>query len=418
MLEIQNYEIPSCDDEELNIKRAKPLSFKVSFDNVKEIKAWLFIIPGLGGDSDENYKNHLAEYVAQNYPVAVVSVDYHCCGNRPQTGSSFYLDPIDKFIIKQACDSLSIKLSKDPQLLSSFEDMNESFQEIDINLARLKDEDKIAKNFFLDLSVTLQPKKDEYQNFGIMQALDCLNALLHLRKNPPSKMTSGGGVLPCIMLGSSHGGYLAHLCAKLAPWNVQAVVDNSCYAKFLWRLVGIGKEVDYTQYPCFGTREFFNHIHINCFDKTFWTINEHSPYFFSPSRRQIRYILNPEHLEIQSKFPKPKYRSYHSLYDKEIAPPDEKEELYRILNDLGFDAKLRMIRSLDEVDGKFIKDLSHGMGMSMKSFVNAELPFLLQTLKFNPYKGEKEIVYPTDEWIYCFKEENNKMILKCLENKH
>lgn len=49
----------------------------------------MFIIPGLGGDVDENYREHLAEFVAGEFNVAVVSVNYHCIGNRPQTGSSF-----------------------------------------------------------------------------------------------------------------------------------------------------------------------------------------------------------------------------------------------------------------------------------------------------------------------------------------
>ncbi|KAA6229919.1 DUF2920 family protein [Campylobacter sp. LR286c] len=49
-------------------------------------------------------------------------------------------------------------------------------------------------------------------------------------------------------MGSSHGGYLSHLVAKLTPWNVQAVIDNSSYARVNFGIMGLGKEIDYTRF--------------------------------------------------------------------------------------------------------------------------------------------------------------------------
>ncbi|MCW1585564.1 DUF2920 family protein, partial [Campylobacter jejuni] len=99
----------------------------------------------------------------------------------------------------------------------------------------------INPNFKLSIHLSLQPTKNEYQNFGIMQAQDLLNVALYL-KNMLLLILWGG--IPVIMIGSSHGGYLAHLAAKIAPWLIDGVIDNSSYAKFLWRLVGFGKEID------------------------------------------------------------------------------------------------------------------------------------------------------------------------------
>lgn len=82
------------------------------------------------------------------------------------------------------------------------------------------------------------------------------------------------------MIGSSHGGYLSHLAAKIAPWLIDGVIDNSSYAKFLWKLVGFGKEIDFMQYSEFSTFDFFQHIKVFCSSKTFWTSNSSSPYFF------------------------------------------------------------------------------------------------------------------------------------------
>ncbi|EDN5950271.1 DUF2920 family protein, partial [Campylobacter jejuni] len=37
------------------------------------------------------------------------------------------------------------------------------------------------------------PSKNEYQNFGIMQAMDILNAIFYIKENSPFKLMRGGG---------------------------------------------------------------------------------------------------------------------------------------------------------------------------------------------------------------------------------
>ncbi len=409
MIVNKTYEIDSCDDVELGIKRESKLEFKLCFDDEKEMKALVFIVPGLGGDANENYREHLAEFVANEFNVAVVSVNYHCIGNRPQTGSTFYLDDIDKLILQTSCETLGIKIN--PDKLNSLEDLNFTLKKVDTILEERKTQRKIVSNFKLSIHLSLQPAKNEYQNFGVMQAQDLLNAALYLKVHAPFNTMEGD--IPVIMIGSSHGGYLAHLAAKFAPWLISGVIDNSSYAKFLWRLIGFGKEIDFTKYYCFGTAIFFKHIHIYCSDKTFWTSNSSSNNFFSIPRRMIRYILEPNHIENQANYPKPYYTSYHSFYDKEIAPPDEKLELYKYLKQFDFDAELHMIKNPDQIDGKFIKNLDHGMGMSIKTLISKELPCMLEKILSNSRKEwkNKSISYPCDGLIYHFSEKDNKINL-------
>ncbi|EIJ4040935.1 DUF2920 family protein [Campylobacter jejuni] len=412
MIVNKTYEIDSCDDVELSIKRESKLEFKLCFDDEKEIKALVFIIPGLGGDADENYREHLAEFVAGEFNVAVASVNYHCIGNRPQTGSTFYLDDIDKLILKASCEAIDIKLPYDVDKIQNYEQMSEIFHFINNQIVEGKQKGDFAPNYFLNLHVSLQPVKNEYQNFGVMQAQDLLNVALYLKKNAPFD-TMGGGI-PVIMIGSSHGGYLAHLAAKIAPWLVDGVIDNSSYAKFLWKLVGFGKEIDFMQYSEFDTFKFFDHICVRCSSKTFWTSNSSSPYFFSPARRMIRNILEPTHLQIQSTYPKPYYVSYHSFYDRRIALPEDKIELYDIFQKYHFDAKLYMIKEQSQIDGKFIKSLDHGMGMSIKTLISKEFPSMLEKIKQNPKKDYKEkcISYPCEDLLYQFSQKDNKISLK------
>ncbi|MCR6582359.1 DUF2920 family protein, partial [Campylobacter insulaenigrae] len=100
-----------------------------------------------------------------------------------------------------------------------------------------------------------------------------------------------------ILIGASHGGYLANLCAKIAPWSIDCIIDNSSHSiiNTLWRVIGFGKEIDFTKYFCFGTNQFFKNIAIYVNDKTHWTSNKQSPRYFSPARKLIREIFNKEH---------------------------------------------------------------------------------------------------------------------------
>ncbi|EOU3641973.1 DUF2920 family protein [Campylobacter upsaliensis] len=49
----------------------------------------------------------------------------------------------------------------------------------------------MAKDFKLAMSATLLPVRNEYQNFGIMPALDILNALFYVQKHPPFSIEGG-----------------------------------------------------------------------------------------------------------------------------------------------------------------------------------------------------------------------------------
>ena len=60
-------------------------------------------------------------------------------------------------------------------------------------------------DFKLEISVTLQPIKNEYQNFGVMQAQDMINVALFIKADPPFKPATDIDELPVVLVGSSHG---------------------------------------------------------------------------------------------------------------------------------------------------------------------------------------------------------------------
>jgi hypothetical protein len=413
MLVNGSYEILSCDDVELGIKRSSALSFYACYDDVKEAKALLVIISGLGEDSDLSYRKHLMQTMVENYDVACISVDYHCIGNRPQLGAKFGLDDIDREILTRELSSIGINLPIDLKSIDCHEKVDLLLKFLSKEITIRKESSLLPVDFRLNASITMVPTKNEYQNFGIMQATDILNAILYTKHNLCAGKFSQ---IPVILVGSSHGGYLANLSAKIAPWLVDAVIDNSSYAIFLWRLIGFGKEIDFTNYFCFGTDTLYQNLYLYFFDKTYWTLNEKSPYYFIDAREEIRNILNLDHLNVQSGYKKPVYVSYHCIYDKDVAPAKDKTELYEALNKLNFDATLHMIKDESEVDGKFIKSLTHGMGMSYKLLLQRELPGVMKKILSKKDKkdeiNEKCIEYKCGDLLYKFSEVSDQIRLE------
>ncbi|OSQ25764.1 hypothetical protein CCON61_03590 [Campylobacter concisus] len=413
MLVDGSYEISSCDDIELGIKRSFPLSFYSCYDDAKDAKALLVIIPGLGEDSNLGYRANLMQTMAETYDVACISVDYHCIGNRPQLGAKFGLDDIDREILTRELSSIGINLPIDLKSIDCHEKVDLLLKFLSKEITIRKERGILPADFRLNASITMVPTKNEYQNFGVMQAMDVLNSVLYTKKYINNAKFEH---LPVIMVGSSHGGYLAHMCAKIAPWLVDAVIDNSSYAIFLWRLIGFGKEIDFTNYFCFGTDTLYQNLYIYFFDKTYWTLNEKSPYYFIDAREEIRNILDLDHLNVQSSYKKPIYVSYHCIFDKEIAPAKDKIELYEALKKLKFDATLHMVKDESEVDGKFIKFLAHGMGMSYKLLLQKELPSMMEKiLSQKNKKSGKSIEYKCGDMIYKFSEVLDQINLEILD---
>ncbi|WP_304345788.1 DUF2920 family protein [Campylobacter showae] len=403
----KTYEIPSCDDVELGVKRDSLLEFKLCYDDEKPVRALVFIVPGLGGDANENYREHLAQFVASEFNVAVASPNYHCIGNRPQTGATYFLNDLDKIILKNKCSKIGIEISGD----IGYGELSV----LDAYLGNTKSSGGLPSDFKLQISVTLQPTKNEYQNFGVMQAQDVINAALFIKANPPFKSVTDIDELPVVLVGSSHGAYINALAAKFAPWLVDGLIDNSSYAKLNWELIGLGKEADYLKFREYSTDIYFKNIKIYVFTKTMWTLlDKSSPRYFSQAREDIRNALDAAHLKVQSEYPKPIYVGYHCAVNDHCASPGEKAQLYEELRKLGFDATLHMIKDESELDGRFLKKLTHGLDISIKLLIAKELPPMLEKIASREKQicKNKSIAYRSDELEYKFSEANGKINLE------
>ncbi|EOH7341613.1 DUF2920 family protein [Campylobacter coli] len=401
MLINQIFEIDSCDDVELNIRRTSKLEYRISYDDEKGMKAIVFIIGGYGANANIHFLDSYRNYIAKKFDVVAVNVFYHCfCMRRSD------VERYSAYKFFQGEDIENIKKLFDQFHLSCGEINNDNAFFIADALVKyienLKIQNKVDQDFKLNFTSTFIPPNGDYQNFGIMAAIDHINALKDLVKKFPNFKN-----LPKIYGGGSYGGYLSLLIAKIAPWHVDGVIDNSGSAIPPLNYI-IGRELE----DCYGDYyEEFPHNRIIFFLKTYWTRKENSPYFFNNENYIIRSLLNKDHLILQSqKNQNIIYVNYHSLKDP-LTPAEYKVQMCDILKILGYDITLHLVDE-SKIDGKFIKNLDHGCGIPDKALFRKELPLMLEKLQGRKsFMQENSISYPCGNKVFVFKDMGNQLKL-------
>ncbi|EAJ6055796.1 DUF2920 family protein [Campylobacter jejuni] len=401
MLINQTFEIDSCDDVELSIKRTSKLEYRISYDDEKDLKAIVFVIGGYGANANISFLDFDREYIAKNFNVVAVHVFYHCFCHRRSNVEKY---SAYKYFQEEDIENIKNLLNQFHFFYSEINNDNALFLANSLvkHVENLKMQNKLDHNFKLNFTSTFIPPNGDYQNYGIMAAIDHINALKDLVKRFPEFAD-----LPKIYGGGSYGGYLSLLIAKIAPWYVDGVIDNSGSA--LPPLIYIlGREMES------GCDYVFNDPNtlIECFLKTHWTRKENSPYFFNNENYFIRTLLNKDHLILQSQKNKNIiYVSYHSKEDP-LTPANFKEQTMQILKILGYDVSLNLIDE-NKIDGKFIKNLDHGCGIPDKALFRKELPLMLEKLqKRKSLMQENSISYPCGNKVFIFKDVGDKFELE------
>ncbi len=400
MLINQTFEIDSCDDVELNIKRTSKLEYRISYDDEKDLKAIVFIAGGFGANANISFLDFDREYIAKNFDVVTINVFYHCFCQRRSDVEKYSAFTI--FTIEDLSNLSQVLLEIGVNINVNLENAQQCYELLNQNITTLKSQGKLAQNYQAKFTSTFIPPNGDYQNYGIMAAIDHINALKDLVKRFPEFAD-----LPKIYGGGSYGGYLSLLIAKIAPWYVDGVIDNSGTVLPLLRYI-IGRDLEQFDF-------IFNNPNtlIEMFTKTYWTReDENSPYFFANENYMIRSLLNSSHLIIQVNVNKNIVLvSYHSSKD-EFNTSKDKQTLFLAYKELGYDATLHLIKDESEVDGRFIKDLNHGMRITDRALFRKELPLMLEKLqKRKSFMQENSISYPCGDKIFTFKDEGDKFVL-------
>ncbi|WOF73883.1 DUF2920 family protein [Parvibaculaceae bacterium PLY_AMNH_Bact1] len=347
------FEIDGQPDFELGAPRQRPVTAIVEVPESDAAEGLVFIVPGMGSERDEGYYTMLRRYIAAKYNLVAVSVDAHCNVCRPHRS-----DGVAPVVLDVQSDSIYEAFGR---FISAGGKVDRPLTNINDMLALLLP----AKSNPVELNTIIQPPDGDYQNFGVLAALDhlaVLNVLLD------SDIAFDQTNIVC--MGSSHGGYLAHMIHKFAPNTINGVIDASAYTEAIpIYLDGQFREISITE----------SHLNLthHCSTKSLWQFKTPTePYFFDTDRALIRDVGHCEHLGHISETSERKcqFRMIHSRFDN-ISPPAAKVQQAEVLNALGYNVQLDIVEERD-VDGKFIKSLDHGMGIALELLFDKYYPTL------------------------------------------
>lgn len=403
MVELQTFEIKGHDDFELDIGRNSLLKYHVALNSKKDPEGTVFIIPGFGNDSLVNYQKNLIQYITEKYNVMTIFVEYHALfarKSKDRESASYQFGQNDIEPLLKSIEQIGLKLNDNDLSFSSIVD------QISAHMTQLKNSNQVKSDAVVNLWSTLFPYKNEYQNFGILQALDILTVLHDIKKKGYEKLLLEHNI---VAFGSSHGGYLANLLMKIAPNTFDVIVDNSSYVKPPLNFI-----VGFENNPLKPEHMLVidKNIAMYSFTLTFWTLKKGDPNEFTKSAYEIRDLTNNSHMDQLSKETKTKLITYHSVYDK-IASYKDKEDYCKYLLEKGVEVELHTIKDESQLDGKFIKNLDHAMGMSIKQLVDIHLSNILTKEKKyleTDLSLETTISYQTsDNKKYQFKNKKGKV---------
>lgn len=315
----------------------------------------VFLIPGFGGDKDEALMSLTRRHIAAKYNLVAVSVRAHCHFCRPN----------------QVADGISVGLDVDPASLA--QTVGTLLLQGD-NLDGLTSAETSAILPFLKsrapqrfrIKSAILPPGDDYQNFGVLAALDHIKILHHLFDSELSFNQSN-----IVCAGTSHGGYVAQLIHKFAPNTISAVIDSSGYSEAMPAFLGFGGD------EYIGRDENLDFV---CTTRTAWTNKFVShPNYFGPDEALIRDVAEPRHLKSLQDLTvgqSCQFRMIHSTKDQ-LFSIDLKRRQSRVLSKHGLDVTLDEMGE-DDVDGKFITTLEHGMGIALNKLFDKYYPTLSQ----------------------------------------
>lgn len=335
MIEITR-QIDGAPDIEAGKPRTAPLIFDVTWPQEGEAAGLVLVISGFGDDTSSDYSRKLRNHIVETKGMAAVSVRYHAFHARPTNGGSISIDPSEQAYLIGAALLAKAKVK----------DIT-NFREVVQGLAAAKA--NIAPKVWID------PAHGERQNFGVIQALDHLRVIGDLIENAPAF-----DVRRIVALGSSHGAYIAHLIAKMAPSTLAAIIDNSAYAQPPMNFLAIGDLPEIT----IG----FEGLNLYARTRSAWTTTDrNAPDFYSRDRDLIRDLRYPPHIRAMRAAAGDagtQHFMVNAAWDT-VSPPDVKQRQQQALAAAGFEAELELIGQ-EQIDGQLFKSVSHGLGCSLK----------------------------------------------------
>lgn len=167
------------------------------------MKAIVFIIGGMGANANISFLDFDREYIAKKFDVVAVHVFYHCFCARRSIDEKYNPKLVpNKDDLEHVNNILkNINLG---HLLANEDNFEQIISFIEQRVREIKQAGLVDKSQKIELFCNFVPLNRDYQNYGIIAAIDHINVLKDLVKKFPNFKN-----LPKIYGGGSYGGYLS-----------------------------------------------------------------------------------------------------------------------------------------------------------------------------------------------------------------
>lgn len=380
------------------------------------------VLHGFGEHSTSKYMQSLHETLSQKYNLFIITVNY--VGTFTKHHFEEHEKPFDfiqQSIVfreedkKVLIDNLE-KIFENPDPLTHYL-KQENYLTPEANLGSHKRHIKYSYKKFVNNELTYKEILDvfylmnfkqmlapvycnynkDHQDFGLIQAVDILTAIAYLNQQPEYQSINWHKLS---IAGSSHGGYIASMCRKIAPNTFSKVVDNAGWTEAQQTQM-------LSQYPTTGLHGFEDdRMFYSVYENNIWSTESDSVNYFMKRHEEIRNLNNTLHLneEIAQLNENNKHLTQiyytHTVYDQ-LVPIAKKDDLIDAMNEIGFKCHYNRLTNETDLDGKTFKHLDHGAGASLKGLV---IDYIYNSpvneMTINDFDLKSKIRYTCDSGYY------------------
>ncbi len=367
--------VKGVDDVELGIPRTNPLIFHCTAPESGRAQGLVFVILDFGDAANSDHHRNFRAYLAETHNLLAVTVDYHCHQSRLPTGAQFSLSTEDLADLRALGAKHGILEAEPATLIGALATLTEH-HEFDVHIA---------------------PSNGDYQNLGVIQALDHLTVLADLL----SMHEGGFDQENIVAIGASHGAYIAHMISKFAPNTLRAVIDNSSYTDPGRGLLRVAPVI-------------LGNLRLNCRLVNKWIFDSpSSPNYFLRGRRMIRRTSTQSEIVEMGRFSQRtcQYRMIHSVHDG-LEPIEEKRAQAQWLGEAGFDVVLKEISEQQDSDSEMFKASALGVEASLRTVFDYFYPTLTPKPGRLDCELGSDIAYFCDDYYYSFLHQKDGCLMR------
>lgn len=371
---------------EIDIERL-PLSFFISTpSDIDKVTIPIVVLHGFGDYANSIYMQSLHKSLTSNYNVAIITVNYIGTFSKVFYTNSdsdklyeflnytFDLTPGDnKKTFLQILYALSSNNNEIIKYLHSKNctictDFTPYKRMIDLLIYKIENNlcnghyviERLYEMGFTNAITSFDYQlKNDYQDFGPVQAIDVLTAIAHLRNHQKYKDLNWKKLA---IVGTSHGAYVSSMCDKIAPNTFQTIVNNSGWIKSISsELFSNSSTMTYSSILTYSTNTL-----------PLWSPEPNNPNSFSLRHQQIRDLTNSTHIQeqINQTYHKNNKRYYfsHTINDS-IVPLEDKDNYISLIKNYFKHTEYLRLDDTSKLNMQTFKSLEHGASASLKGLV-------------------------------------------------